>query len=275
MNLFDRIPSPENAPQPGACVRVERPEPGLALVVLDPPHRSLAVLDGPLLRDLDAVLDGLAREGDLRGVVVTGRTPTSFAAGADVEVIQGIEEAELATELARFGQALFGKLAALRARTVAAVGGPVPGGAFELALACDLIVLAEHPSTRIGLPETRLGILPGWGGCQRLPRRVGVAKAKEMMFASLTHSGEQAAAMGLVNICVPDAQFDQEVERIARAILANSLFSNRANKSLVDQTDGMHIGDGLRFELMESRGIAPDAAERLAGFSRKEKDRSR
>jgi enoyl-CoA hydratase/carnithine racemase len=142
-----------------------------------------------------------------------------------------------------------------------------------LALAADILIASA--SARFADTHGKWGLTPLWGMSQRLPRRVGVAKAKEMMFASLTHSGEQAAAMGLVNICVPDAQFDQEVERIARAILANSWFSNRANKSLVDQTDGMHIGDGLRFELMESRGIAPDAAERLAGFSRKEKDRSR
>ncbi|MBI5850306.1 MAG: hypothetical protein HZB39_04605, partial [Planctomycetes bacterium] len=77
-----RMPFPDDAPEPGRCVRLERPEPGLAVLVLDPPHRSLAVLDGPLLRDLEALLATLEQDKDLRGVVITGRSPSQFAAGA-------------------------------------------------------------------------------------------------------------------------------------------------------------------------------------------------
>ena len=276
MSLLDRIPHPENAPEPGACVRVERPEPGLALVVLDPPHRSLAVLDGPLLRDLDAVLDGLAREGDLRGVVVTGRTPTSFAAGADVDVIQGIEQAELATELARFGQALFGKLAGLRARTVAAVGGPVPGGAYELSLACDLIVLADHSSTRIGLPETRLGILPGWGGCQRLPRRAGVPTALAAILAGKLYVPAQARKLGLVDrVTFPeylvrvasDLAMGREEPRgrgrgalawlVDRNPLALRVIERRAREDLLKQTRGHYPAPERALELVVAAPRTP------------------
>ena len=199
MDLFDRLPQPENAPEPGACIRLEKPETGLAVVVLDPPHRKLAVLDMPLMRDLEAVLDRLAQDGGLRGVVFTGRAPTSFAAGADVDAIEALDDPQLAAGIARYGQRIFGKIAELGARTVAAVGGPVPGGAYELALACDLIVAADHRSTRIGLPETRLGILPGWGGSNRLPRRVGVPRALAAILSGKLFAPRQAKKLGLVD----------------------------------------------------------------------------
>jgi 3-hydroxyacyl-CoA dehydrogenase/enoyl-CoA hydratase/3-hydroxybutyryl-CoA epimerase len=190
---------PSDAPPAGACVRVERPEPGLAVLVLDPPHRSLAVLDLPLMRDLGAALERLAADEGLEGLVVTGRDPTSFAAGADLETLEGLEDAGVATELARFGQRVFQRLADLRARTVAAVGGPVPGGACELALACERIVLANDPRTRIGLPEVKLGILPGWGGTQRLPRRLGVTRALEAILLGRLHAPKLALRIGLVD----------------------------------------------------------------------------
>jgi 3-hydroxyacyl-CoA dehydrogenase/enoyl-CoA hydratase/3-hydroxybutyryl-CoA epimerase len=199
MGLLDELPLPEGAPEPGACVRVERPETGLAVVVLDPPHRKLAVLDLPLMRDLDATFDKLSSDTGLKGVVITGRTPTSFAAGADVDAIRELTDGRLATELSRYGHRLFAKIENLSATTVAAVGGPVPGGAYELSLACDFIVLADHKSSRIGLPETQLGILPGWGGCNRLPRRVGVPKALAAILAGKLHVPRQAKKLGLVD----------------------------------------------------------------------------
>ncbi len=190
---------PADAPATGSCIRIERPEPGLVRLVLDPPHRKLAVLDLPLMRDLERALDMLAGDDGLRAVVITGREPTSFAAGADIETLIQIEDPALALELGRYGQAVFQKLAKLAAFKVAAVGGPVPGGAFEMALACDRIVLADHPSTRIGLPEVLLGILPGWGGSQRLPRRIGVPAALDAILSGRLFDPRRALRAGLVD----------------------------------------------------------------------------
>lgn len=190
---------PADAPAAGACVRLQRPEPGLAVLILDPPHRRKAVLDLPLMRDLAERLEGLAGERELRGLVITGREPTSFAVGADLDALAELQDAALGERLARFGQETFGRIAKLRARTVAAVGGPVPGGACELALACDLIVACDDRSTRIGLPETQLGILPGWGGSQRLPRRVGVPRALEAILSGKLYPARQARKLGLVD----------------------------------------------------------------------------
>jgi 3-hydroxyacyl-CoA dehydrogenase/enoyl-CoA hydratase/3-hydroxybutyryl-CoA epimerase len=188
-----------DAPAPGTCVRVERPEKGLAVLVLDPPHRKPAVLDLPLMRDLAAALDKLAQDGGLEGLVITGREPTRFAVGADLDVLAAQTDAALVERLAAYGQAVFERIARLRVRTIAAVGGPVPGGAYELCLACNWIVACDDASTRLGLPETQLGILPGWGGSQRLPRRIGVPAALEAILAGKLYPARAALKRGMVD----------------------------------------------------------------------------
>lgn len=196
---WELMPMPEGAPPPGSCVRIERPEPGVAVLVLDPPHRKIAVFDAPLLRDLDLALAELERDGALRGLVLTGREPLSFAAGADVEAIAGLRDARVAEEIVHQVHALFLRLERLPARKIAAVGGPVPGGACEICLCCDAIVLADDERTRIGLPETMLGILPGWGGTHRLPERVGLPRALDAILTGQLMPPRKALKAGLVD----------------------------------------------------------------------------
>ncbi|MDG2310561.1 MAG: enoyl-CoA hydratase/isomerase family protein, partial [Planctomycetota bacterium] len=165
--LLNGFPKPANCPEPGACIRVERPEDGLAIVILDPPHRSLAVLDAPLLYDLDKIVQELENDSSLKAVVFSGRVPTQFAAGADIDGISGITDKSEAHSVVNFVHGIFSRIESLKATTVAAVGGAVPGGAYELSLSCDYIIALNDPKTRIGLPETQLGIIPGWGGSHR------------------------------------------------------------------------------------------------------------
>jgi 3-hydroxyacyl-CoA dehydrogenase/enoyl-CoA hydratase/3-hydroxybutyryl-CoA epimerase len=203
------LPVPADAPPEGACIRLERPEAGLARLHLDPPHKKLALFDVPLLRDLDRALDELARDASLRGLVIAGKEPLSFAGGADIETIKQLDNEDQAARFAREGQKLFQRLHRLsrggggRVFVVAAVGGPVPGGACELALACDRIVLADSEKSRIGLPEVLLGILPAWGGSQRLPRRIGVAAALSAILAGKLHNPRQALKLGIVDRLAP------------------------------------------------------------------------
>jgi len=199
MSGLDLFPMPEGAPEAGACIRVDRPEPGLAVLSLVPPHRSLAVLDAPLLRDFEAALNALEADKDLEGLVVAGADPLKFAAGADLEAIRTMDKATDVEEVVRVVHDLFLRLEGLSARTVAAVGGPVPGGAFELALSCDAIVIADHPSTRIGLPEVKLGLIPGWGGCHRLPERVGISAALGMILKGSLVPAKPALKRGMVD----------------------------------------------------------------------------
>ncbi len=226
------MPWPSDAPAPRACVRIERPEAGIARLVLDPPHRKLAVFDLPLLRDLDLALEELEGDRSLTGLVITGRTPTSFAAGADIDALAELRDAALIRRLVDIGQKLFQRIAQLaEARhvvTVAAVGGPVPGGAYEMSLACQWIVLANHPSTRIGLPETQLGILPGWGGTNRLPRRVGVPVALDAILTGRLYSARDALRLGLVDRLA----FPEDLVRIATDVAAQRTTIERRSRGL-------------------------------------------
>ena len=196
---ISRFPGIENAPEPGTCVRLERPEPGLAVLVMDPPHRSFPVLDAPMLRDIDAALTEVEADESITGVVLTGRRPDQFLAGADVEAIATVTDPGIVRDAVMMVHELFGRIERMRARTIAAVGGPVPGGAFEISLACDAIVATDDPKTRIGLPETQLGIIPGWGGSHRLPKRVGVPVALDAILTGRLYPARKAKKLGLVD----------------------------------------------------------------------------
>jgi len=197
--FLNGFPKPKNCPEPGACIRVERPEDGLAIVVLDPPHRSLAVLDAPLLSDLDNVVKDLENDSSLKAIVFAGRTPTQFAAGADLDGISAITDKSEAHQVVKFVHGIFRRIEKLKATTVAAVGGAVPGGAYELSLSCDYIIALNDPKTRIGLPETQLGIIPGWGGSHRLPKRIGIPSALDVILSGRLFNAKTAFKRGMVD----------------------------------------------------------------------------
>ncbi|MBL8862182.1 MAG: enoyl-CoA hydratase/isomerase family protein [Planctomycetes bacterium] len=198
------IELPPDSPPPRSCVRLERPEPGLARLVLDPPHRTLAVFDAPTLRDFDLVLEDVENDATLRALVITGRDARTFAGGADVDAIAAATDVAFVRRFIEIGQRLWDRVAGLsRDRrgftSVCAAGGPIPGGACELALACDRIVLSSAKETRIGLPETQLGILPAWGGATRLPRRIGVPAALDAILTGRLLAAADAYRRGLAD----------------------------------------------------------------------------
>lgn len=198
------LPSPKNAPAVGACVRIERPEPGLARIVLDPPHRTMPVFDLPMLRDLDIALSEIERDTSIKGLVITGRDTRTFAAGADIDAIAALTDRASVARVVEIGQQLFERIDVLNATrpgftSVAAIGGAAPGGACELALACSFVILCDTKVSKIGLPETQLGIVPGWGGTTRLPRRIGLPRALEAILTGKLYSPREALKKGLVD----------------------------------------------------------------------------
>jgi 3-hydroxyacyl-CoA dehydrogenase/enoyl-CoA hydratase/3-hydroxybutyryl-CoA epimerase len=262
------LPLPKDAPPERTCVRVEELPRGeherpVVVLVLDPPHRKLALLDLPLLRDLDLALDEVEARSDLAGLVITGRTPTSFAAGADLDALASLTDPAQVARVVDLGQKLFERVARLarerRVRTVAAVGGPVPGGAYELSLACETIVLADDRSSRIGLPETQLGIIPAWGGCTRLPRRAGVPVALDAILTGRLYGPRDALRLGLVDrLAHPENLLRVATDHAAgRAIvvkrtrglrgllvdrdpLATNLIASQARKQVLAKTRGKY-----------------------------------
>ena len=259
MIRLDGIPRPEDAPEPGACVRTEPIEDGVVRLVLDPPHRKIAVLDAPLLADLDTALSDLEANPP-RGLVLAGRRPDQFAAGADVHAIRAIVDPQVLRRLVVEIHGLFQRLAALPCRKVAAVGGPVPGGAYELALTCDFIVACDDARTRIGLPETMLGIIPAWGGSHRLPSRVGVPTALQAILTGRLYAPKQALKLGMVDR-LTKPEYLQRVAADVAAKRQNPRRRKRGWKSyLIDRNPlaGMLIARGARRQVMaKTRGNYP------------------
>ena len=228
------IPMPPDAPPPRACVRLERPEPGLARIVLDAPHRSLTVFDVPTMRDFDLALTDVENDAHLRALVITGRDARTFAGGADIDAIAAATDAAFVRHFIEVGQRLWDRVAGLsRERggflTVCAAGGPIPGGACELALACDRIVLSSAKETRIGLPETQLGILPAWGGATRLPRRIGVPAALDAILTGRLFSAKDAYRRSIVDRVVAP----EDLVRIADGIALKRIACPRRGRGVV------------------------------------------
>src|SRR5215472_8494360 len=166
----------------------------LAVVTLDRP-KVLNALNFELLRDLGAALDQMAG-GDARALLVMGAGDRAFCAGADVKELMG-RSLRAQREGAGFGQAVFAKLVALPIPSIALISGYAFGGGLELALACTFRLAARN--ARLGLPGIKLGLIPGYGGTQRLPRLIGEARALEMILTGRTVEAEEAARIGLVN----------------------------------------------------------------------------
>jgi 3-hydroxyacyl-CoA dehydrogenase/enoyl-CoA hydratase/3-hydroxybutyryl-CoA epimerase len=274
---WNLLPMPAGAPPPGTCVRIERPEPGLAVLILDPPHRKIAVFDAPLLRDLDLALAELERDTTLRGMVLTGRDPLSFAAGADVEAIAGLADPAAARAIVSQVHALFLRLERLRARKVAAVGGPVPGGAYEICLCCDAIVLADDEQSRIGLPETMLGILPGWGGTHRLPERAGLPAALDAILTGSLQPARKALKSGLVDRLAAPQNLLRVATEIAMGRAPNPRRGRGLRRWLVDRNPlarAVIAAGARRAVLAKTRGhypaplVALELAVRAPGRSR-------
>ena len=170
-----------------------------ALIFLGQAEDGVIVLTEERLESFSRALSELAARQDIAGLVISGASADMFCAGADINVIRELSDVRLGTELARRGQEIFSKLENLPCTTVAAIGGPCVGGGCELVLACDFRVGLNNSRTKIGLPEIRLGILPGFGGTQRLPRLIGLRKALSIILEGKVLSSKRAKAVGLLD----------------------------------------------------------------------------
>ena len=197
--------------------RVERRDGGLAHLVMDHAARKLNVLDADAIASLESTLSDL--EGTPpRGLIVLSGKPGSFIAGADIDAIGSITDAEQVRTLVRRGQVAYQRLAALPCPTVAAIDGVCLGGGTELALACDSRIACEEPRTQIGLPETLLGIFPAWGGTTRLPRLIGLPAALDLILTGRSLDARRAEKLGLIARAVPAAWLVESAERHLAAV---------------------------------------------------------
>ena len=233
---------------------------GLATLTLNRPEK-LNALNTRMFELLGEHVAQIAKSIDTIGCVVVRGAGRCFSAGHDLGAIgEGESSAHLNLQATVIEQ-----LANLPQPVISAVHGHCYTGALELALAGDIILASAN--ARFADTHGRWGLTPIWGMSQRLPRRVGASKARDMMFTCRTIDAPEAVAIGLANACYPADEFDAQVQRYAGTILANSWFSARANKKLLIETDGLLLAAGLAHETYRNEGHAPDAEQRIASFA--------
>ena len=235
---------------------------GVATLTLNRPE-ALNALSPALFVELRERLEAIGTETERIGCVVLTGAGRSFSAGNDIKAIQAGERAPSP----HFQAETLDLIETLPQPVIAAVRGHCYTGALELALACDLLVCGE--SARFADTHGRWAMTPTWGMSQRLPRRIGPLKAKQMMYTGTPVPGAEAVALGLANECVPDDQLDSRARELARAIVANSWHTLRADKRLVNEGQRFTLAEGLAFERRTSPGAGPDMAERLQAFGGK------
>jgi len=188
----------------------------LATVTFDLPGEKVNKFSTPVMEELSGLIDKLSGSTGITGLLLRSGKPDVFIAGADVREIENLRNPEEGKVASAVGQRIFERWARLPFPTVAAIHGACLGGGTELALACDFRVCSDSPKTKIGLPEVNLGILPGWGGTQRLPRLVGLAAALDLILTGKSLDGKRAVRAGLADAVVPEAIFPEWAERFAR-----------------------------------------------------------
>jgi len=229
---------------------------GLATLTLNRPDKLNALTPGSFVA-LRAHLDALAADDSIRCVVLRG-AGRSFCAGHDLEAIATGERAPSR----HFEPETVDALERLPQPTIARLHGHCFTGGLELALACDLLIAAE--STKLGDTHGQWGLVPIWGMSVRLPERVGRSTAKELMFTSRRIDGRAAAAIGLVDRCVPDDELDDAVDELAREILANSRGTNRIVKRLIATQSDLGRTNALLHERSLPFGLPDDMSERMS-----------
>jgi enoyl-CoA hydratase len=245
-------------------ILLARPSPVVAILRLNRPDK-LNALSAEMFEALNHHLDELTHDSELRVLILTGAGDRAFCAGTDLTELTSID----ATELSQRGQRLCDRLENFPIPVIAAVNGLAAGGGMELVLACHLRIAAINAS--FSLPETKLGIIPGYGGTQRLTRELGVGHALELMLTGRTISAEAASEFGLLNRVVPPPDLMNETLSLGEEISKLSPLSIRACLKAVTQGLNRSLEEGLKLEtdLFASLFSTEDAREGTRAFLEK------
>lgn len=241
----------------GSLLRVDHD--GWSELVLNRAEK-LNALNVPLFAELRAHVEKIRADEQVRCVILRG-SGKCFSAGHDLD---DLAEGETVPSTGWHSETLR-LLERLPQPVVAAVHGHCYTGALELALACDFIVAADD--ARFGDTHAKFALTPIWGMSQRLPRRVGVATAKRLMFTADIIDAREAVRIGLAEYSVPASDFDSHIAALADRIARNSAFTHKANKRLLHATDGQPLDAGLQWEVLENEGAGADMKERISAFT--------
>lgn len=228
----------------------------------------LNALNKSVLEQIDLELENLKLKTDLRALIVTGAGEKSFVAGADISAMKEMSSEE-ASQFCRFGQSVFLKLENLPCPVIAAVNGFCLGGGFELALACDYILASEN--AKFGLPEVSLGLIPGFGGTQRLSRNLGLSYAKYLITTGHMVSADELLSRGLVIQVVPQDRLLAQVLEICKTITKKGPQAIKAAKSAIHEGFNKSLEKGLKLEedYFAYLFSNPESKEGMAAFLEK------
>jgi len=233
---------------------------GVARLVVDRPEARNA-LDSDTVREIHGALDRVEADASVRVLVVTGAGDKVFVAGADVRTLLARSTRDV---LLAANNRLFARVESLSVPTIAAINGWALGGGLELALACDIRLAAE--TAKLGLPETGLGILPGAGGTQRLPRIVGMGVAKEMILAGTILDAAEALRVGLVSRVVPPAELPAAVTELAERIRRRAPVALRLAKMAVNASANAPASVGMELEIA-AQSVLNSTADKTEGMT--------
>ena len=241
-------------------IRYEKQE-NIGIITIDRPE-ALNALNSTVILELIDVIGQVEQDGELRALIITGEG-RSFVAGADIGE-QCPMDLTAGRNWGRRGSALMRRIEKLEIPTIAAVNGFALGGGCELAMACDIIVASEK--AKFGQPEVTLGITPGFSGSQRLPRRVGVAKAKELIFSGKMIKADEAERIGLVNAVFAPEELMNGAMEMARSFTKNTPIAVKYSKACIDRGMQMDIDDAIALE-NELFGMCYATADQKEGMT--------
>jgi enoyl-CoA hydratase/carnithine racemase len=252
-------------------IRVEVVDKIAVLTIDHPPVNSF---NKQVVKELDEALDELLADDEVKAIVITGGGTNAFVAGADIPEIKGLlDEPEegyaAAREFIEQGQGVNLKIEKSPKPVIAAINGFCLGGGLELAMACHMRICSDR--ARLGQPEANLGIIPGWGGTQRLSRLAGKGKAIEMILTADMITAQEAYRVGLVNKVVPAGAVLKEARGLARKIVSKSKFPVAAALRAISEGLQVTIEEGLRIEADQFVGLADteDIREGVSAFLEK------
>lgn len=241
-------------------------EDSVATITINRPDKMNA-LNKQVFKDLSAVLDEIGNSENVRGVIITGAGPKAFVAGADITEIQQLNTSN-AKDFATRGQSVFNRIENLGKPVIAAVNGFALGGGCELAMACTLRIASE--SAKFGQPEVNLGLIPGYGGTQRLVRLIGKGRAMELILTGDLIDAREAFRIGMVNKVVNSSELLPEARQLMHKILSKGQIAVRYSIEAINSSDSI-LCEGLSKEaaLFGLSATTEDAREGISAFLEK------
>jgi len=242
---------------------------GIAVITINRPDK-LNSLNEEVLKELEKTLDELEDDNEIKVLLIRGAGDKAFVAGADIGELKELNK-ETGFNKSKRGQELFNRLEQLSKPVIAAINGYALGGGLELAMACDFRIASEN--AKLGQPEINLGIIPGYGGTQRLARIVGISKAKELIFLGDMIEAEEALRIGLINKVVPHEKLMEEAISFAKRLKEKPPLALKAAKKALREaverglTEGLSVERELFAELCETE----DKREGMSAFLEKRK----